>query len=191
MSIIFYLFIVSASFINLTHAAGVNATIQHFVENNHDKFNGVILLSQEQHNSSGGIISTAHDMLRWNECLHNGHILLPDSYNTFISPSVQRIHRWGKIGYGYGVQVANNNGILEISHNGYVPGYCSTLIYYPLQKISLLILENKTLWTKEWKIPNHIRCYATHDAIRKIVREYIADISQEDKYQETDEKLTV
>jgi hypothetical protein len=83
-----------------------------------------------------------------------------------IIPSSQREHpRYGKIGYGLGVQLLEKDGYREISHSGYIDGYASTLIYYPQSKISLVILENVS-----WNIADVIRVYKVHDDIRNIIR---------------------
>lgn len=116
-------------------------------------------------NPGGGIIATAHDLVIWNEMLHQGHLLSIHNYKQMITPSSKREHpRYGKIGYGFGVQLLEKDGYHEISHSGYIDGYASTLIYYPQSKISVVILENVS-----WDITDVIRVYKVHDDIRNII----------------------
>lgn len=103
-------------------------------------------------NPSGGLISTAHDLLKWNQALYGGKLFGSKTYQAMMTPSAQREHRWGTVGYGYGVHINPEGGISEISHNGIISGYLSTLNYYPHNKISIIILENQVLWTEKWDI---------------------------------------
>lgn len=127
---------------------------------------GVDLNSNAWIHPGGGIISTAYDLLAWNIALHNGKLLSQPIYEKMITASSTREHpRYGKIGYGFGVQLVENQGHLEISHSGYIDGYTTTLIYYPTTKISIIILENLSRDIKNVK-----RAFAVHDNIRALVR---------------------
>ena len=88
-------------------------------------------------NSCGGLISTVHDLSKWNNKLHEGGILPYDLYEMMIYPRIQSDFPEGY--YGYGVCNSEN----EIYHIGYVSGYKSTISYFPKTKISLIILENQ------------------------------------------------
>lgn len=128
---------------------------------------------EKEDNPSGGLISTVSDLAKWNHCLHHARLLQPTSYEKMLTLSAKRNHRWGDVDYGFGIQITHDNGILEISHNGIIPGYMSMLIHYPTQNISIIILENRVYWTKEWGIGEQKKVFFVHDAIRDIVREYI------------------
>ncbi len=115
---------------------------------------------------SGGMIGQARDLLQWNRYLHNGK-LLPDSlYQQMTTRAITRVHRWGDMGYGYGVQVDIIGGVREISHNGYIPGFIATDIYYPGQQISIIVLENTA-----WDSKDMSRAFYFHDELRRMVRE--------------------
>jgi len=127
----------------------------------------------EQYNDSwaagGGIISTSDDLIKWNNFLHQGNFLSKASYLKMISPSQNRDHpRYGNIDYGYGIQRYEYNGLIELSHSGYIDGYIATLLYYPIQKISLVILENISL-----NSANPGRAFGIQDQVRKIIRNQI------------------
>ncbi len=120
--------------------------------------------------AAGGIISTVPDLLRWNTALHGKKILNDSCYRFMTTPSANRAHRWGTIGYGYGVQIDSIDGLKEISHNGYFNGYIATLLYYPASRTSIIILEN--ISPDSGNMP---RAFYFHDEIRKIVRQQLLD----------------
>ncbi len=113
----------------------------------------------------GGIISTIADLNRWNECLHKGRLLGKEAYDLMTREyAVRPGHRWGHVGYGYGLQNAKLNGLSEYSHSGAWGGFISTLIYYPETSVSVVILENVS-----WDSHNSDRSFYIHDQLRKIV----------------------
>jgi CubicO group peptidase (beta-lactamase class C family) len=64
---------------------------------------------------AGGVISTATDLARWNECLHGGKLLEASTYKLMTTVYAARPHaRWGEVGYGYGLQVDHGGGVLRI-----------------------------------------------------------------------------
>jgi hypothetical protein len=74
-------------------------------------------------------------------------------------------HRWGETKYADGIQVDSLDGITELFMSGYVPGFISTMIYYPKTKVSLVVLENISPSSSDMD-----RVYYFHDQVRKIVR---------------------
>lgn len=116
----------------------------------------------------GGIISTAEDLVLWNEYLHQGKLLKESSYQQMTSASIDRPHpRWGSVGYGYGLQVDEQDQHLEYSHSGALVGFISTTLYYPAQKISVVMLENIAPDFEDMP-----RAFFFHDALRKLVKEH-------------------
>lgn len=114
---------------------------------------------------AGGMVSTVGDLDKWMHCLHNGKLLADSTYQAMISHAVVRPHRWGEITYADGIQVDSLDDILELSMSGYLPGFISTMIYYPKTKVSMVILENISPSSSDMP-----RAYYFHDQIRKIVR---------------------
>lgn len=91
---------------------------------------------------AGGIISTAKDLILWNEFLHQGKALNKKFYDLMIKPSSQRDHPiWGKVNYGYGIQ-ASKEYPFEYFHSGYIRGFPSLNLYFPETQTSIIILEN-------------------------------------------------
>jgi CubicO group peptidase (beta-lactamase class C family) len=135
-------------------------------EGRRGKFIHSFMVRNPAQNPSQGIISTPKDMIRWARCLHGNlnenDLLSPASYKKMMTSYVDIDHRWKNLGYGYGVQVTKVFGSTEISHSGIVPGFKTTLIYYPEEKIAALVMENLTL-------KNNPREFAIHDGVRKII----------------------
>jgi D-alanyl-D-alanine carboxypeptidase len=110
---------------------------------------------EEEFDPSSGLISTAQDLLRWNQCLHKGKILSPQSYQRMITNTTPYDlmtcnmlstleHSSEIIGYGFGVNVTQKEGIRSITHVGYMYGYGGVLSYYPESDLSIIVLENIT-----------------------------------------------
>jgi CubicO group peptidase (beta-lactamase class C family) len=119
------------------------------------------------HNPSGGVFSSAIDLKKWAKALFRGDVL--KSTDIMLTPSALRKHRYSDfLGYGYGIQILKEEGILEISHSGYVPGFISSMLYYPDLNMTVIVLENTSWLANDLK-----RCFLTDDKIREIVRRHI------------------
>ncbi len=115
---------------------------------------------------AGGVISTARDLARWNECLHGGKLLNESTYKLMTTVYAARPHaRWGDVGYGYGLQVDHGGGILEYSHSGTLVGFIGSNLYYPASGTSIVVLENVA-----WDFNDQPRMFYFHDQIRKLFR---------------------
>ncbi len=115
---------------------------------------------------SGGMISTANDLLLWNKNLHGGKLLSQKSYNMMTTASSHRNHFiFGEVDYGYGLQIDRKGKTLEIGHSGYATGFASLNFYYPETKTSLIVLENIA-----WDADNFKDTFKHHVDIRAIVR---------------------
>jgi D-alanyl-D-alanine carboxypeptidase len=114
---------------------------------------------------SGGMISTAGDLLLWNKNLHGGKLLSQKSYDMMTTASSHRNHFiFGKVDYGYGLQIDHKGKTLEIGHSGYATGFASLNFYYPETKTSLIVLENIA-----WDADNFKDTFKHHVDIRAIV----------------------
>ncbi|TDX82725.1 serine hydrolase domain-containing protein [Epilithonimonas xixisoli] len=93
------------------------------------------------------LIVTAPDLAKWNECLHNGKLLKPETYKLMTNYSTTATHQlFGKnpIGYGYGLRINDKADINEIGHTGFHPGegFTAVNLYYPKTKTSVIVMEN-------------------------------------------------
>ena len=93
-----------------------------------------------------GVISTAHDLVIWNNRLHKGKILSAASYRLMVSESAKSQHDvFGKekMGYGYNIRIAETNGIQYLGHTGLGDGFSSLNIYIPKADLNIIVLENQ------------------------------------------------
>jgi hypothetical protein len=99
------------------------------------------LMPFEHVHGHGGLLTTTHDLLKWNLLLAN---------TTFLGKQVTEwrtmkgVLKNGKtISYASGITVNDFNGHKEISHSGATAGYRAWLAYYPQTKLSVILLSNE------------------------------------------------
>lgn len=93
-----------------------------------------------------GIISTVNDLAIWNNNLHKGKILKPETYQLMIHYNIKAQHNvFGKEkeGYGYGIRIVDHQTPKYIGHTGLGDGFSSVNLYFPESDVSLIILENQ------------------------------------------------
>lgn len=111
---------------------------------------------------SGGLISSAADVALLPFCMQQQ--LNKTSLRQMTTPGILRPHRWGKVYYGYGVQISQTAAGVEWSHSGYIPGYVSAFNYFPQHQLTLVVLENQSLDPKDLA-----RATYYHDKLRYLV----------------------
>jgi CubicO group peptidase (beta-lactamase class C family) len=84
--------------------------------------------------SAGGLYSTTEDLLRWVQGLFGGKLLSAVSLQKMITPF--------KNDYAFGLLVHTVGGRKEIDHNGGIEGFNTKLIYYPDDKLTVIVLGN-------------------------------------------------
>ncbi|NLU93500.1 serine hydrolase domain-containing protein [Chitinophaga sp. Ak27] len=103
--------------------------------------------------AGAGVVSTAGDLLRWNQHLHGGKLLRDSSYQAMITAWQHRDHSiLGRMGAGYGVLLTDDKK--EIGHTGYMSqlGFTTINLYFPATRTSMIVLEN-VAW-KESDLPH-------------------------------------
>lgn len=93
-----------------------------------------------------GVITTAADLSVWNNQLHKGKILSPESYRLMTTASAQSQHDvFGKdkMGYGYNIRIVKDHGVRYFGHTGLGDGFASLNIYIPDSDVSIIVLENQ------------------------------------------------
>jgi D-alanyl-D-alanine carboxypeptidase len=112
---------------------------------------------------SGGIISTVTDLLIWNNNLHKGKILKPESYKLMTSYNIKNQHNFfgkEKEGYGYGIRIIEKEPIKYLGHTGLGNGFSAVNLYFPESDVSMIVLENQMpedanlFYASEFKIKN-------------------------------------
>lgn len=93
-----------------------------------------------------GIVSTAKDLAIWDENLHNGKIVSPETYQLMTTYTVSAQHPvFGKdkIGYGYGIRISDKDTPKYLGHTGLGDGFASLNVYFPESDVCLIVLENQ------------------------------------------------
>ena len=84
--------------------------------------------------AAGSLYSTTHDLLIWQEALFAGKFISSTSVNKMIQPF--------KNSYGLGVSIQSFDGHKAITHGGGINGFNTFMIYFPEEKITIIILAN-------------------------------------------------
>ena len=84
--------------------------------------------------SAGSLYATTHDLHRWEQGLFEGIILSAESLKKMMEPF--------KNEYGFGVRIYSLNGHKVISHAGGTSGFNTKLLYFPDNKLTVIVLAN-------------------------------------------------
>jgi len=88
---------------------------------------------------SGGLLTTAGDLLTWNHALDAGTL------GRFVTTELQRESKLADgrtIPYARGLEISSKEGFREIWHDGETAGYRAFLARYPDQNVSIALLCN-------------------------------------------------
>jgi CubicO group peptidase (beta-lactamase class C family) len=84
--------------------------------------------------SAGGLYSTTEDLLRWEQGLFGGKLLSAGSLKKMTTPF--------KYDFACGLMVSELDGHPAIEHSGEMEGFTSDMIYYPEDKLTVVVLNN-------------------------------------------------
>lgn len=110
-----------------------------------------------------GIISTVSDLAIWNNNLHKGKILKPESYQLLTKNTILSQHNFfgkEKQPYGYGIRIVKEESVKYLGHTGLGDGFSGVNLYFPESDVSLIALENQMpedanlFYASEFKIKN-------------------------------------
>lgn len=92
--------------------------------------------------TGGGFVSNPKDLVRWAWSLYGGNAM-QYSYLDELLNAVSISQETDEIQYGAGVAIYTNSRLGDIyGHNGWIPGYCSSLRYYPAYEIAIAFQIN-------------------------------------------------
>ena len=91
---------------------------------------------------AGAIYSTVEDLYRWNEGVFNGKVLSEASRKAAFTPVETRQGESATPSYGYGLAILKFRGLPEISHNGGLNGFTSSLIRFTKEHVTVVVLAN-------------------------------------------------
>jgi CubicO group peptidase (beta-lactamase class C family) len=90
--------------------------------------------------SSGSLMSTADDMLKWQQALNQN--LLLNSKETQKAFQKYKLNNGEEFTYGYGWHLKDINGVPDLEHGGSVFGFKSMGVYIPSEDIYVIGLSN-------------------------------------------------
>jgi CubicO group peptidase (beta-lactamase class C family) len=84
--------------------------------------------------SAGGLYSTSEDLWGWEQGLFGGKLLSSTSLKEMTTPF--------RNNYAFGLSVNTINGHKAIGHGGEIEGFSTLMLYYPDDKLTLVVLAN-------------------------------------------------
>jgi CubicO group peptidase (beta-lactamase class C family) len=95
-------------------------------------------LDMGQPYAAGALYSTVHDLLRWDQLLHSGKVLKPESYTAMTTPV--------KENYAFGLIVRANSPETfdrrQIGHGGGINGFSTALTRFDDDRVTVVVLAN-------------------------------------------------
>jgi D-alanyl-D-alanine carboxypeptidase len=91
-------------------------------------------------NAAGGIVSTAADLLAWQQALTGGSVVSPDSYRQMVSPT--QLTTGDEYPYGFGLLLVALHCKDGVRHDGGMPGYETVLLYCPQEDVGIVLMFN-------------------------------------------------
>jgi CubicO group peptidase (beta-lactamase class C family) len=104
-------------------------------------FANATYLSFSQPYAAGSILSTVDDLMKWNEALHAGKVLKPESLALAFQNHTTSDGK--PIGYGYGWAVTQVAGLNSVEHGGGIFGFVTYALYVPSEKLFVAVLTNR------------------------------------------------
>lgn len=94
---------------------------------------------------SGNIYSTVEDLYKFDRALYSDKLLSKESLDNMFKS-------YSDSNYGYGWGVAERFGHKEVSHNGHIDGYYSSILRYPDDDYVLIFLTNNSDYTALYEV---------------------------------------
>ena len=98
------------------------------------------LLGMSQPGAAGALISTAGDLVRWQQALVAGKVVDPAAYEEMTLPFLLASGR--ETGYGMGLQLDKQAGRPCVWHGGGINGFNSVLMYFPDEALHVAVISN-------------------------------------------------
>ena len=90
---------------------------------------------------AGGIVSSVHDMVKWDEALYGEDLLSEESKATMWAPAILPNGR--DTGYGFGWSVSSYRGHRSVGHGGMVAGFVASFMRLPDDEVALIVFVNR------------------------------------------------
>lgn len=90
---------------------------------------------------AGGILSSVHDMAKWDEALYGDQLLSEASKRAMWTPAV--LPNGDDTGYGFGWGVREYRGHRSVGHSGMVAGFVANFTRLPDQEVAFIVFANR------------------------------------------------
>lgn len=87
-----------------------------------------------------GLLSTSGDLVKWTTALASGRLVSDATLKQMITPGT--LTDGTPVSYGLGLVVSQYKGQTLVGHSGAVPGYSSSIFYFPDSKLTVIVLCN-------------------------------------------------
>lgn len=101
--------------------------------------------SLDQYPAAGAFISSAEDLVLWNQDFFEGKLLKENTFRLMTTKQDKAVRdhpMFGITEYGYGITIDDKDGIVQWGQTGYAPGFASMNYYFPQIKTNVIVLEN-------------------------------------------------
>jgi len=105
-----------------------------------DTFFNDDLLGMSQPGAAGALVSTAGDLVRWQQALVGGRAVSAASYEEMTLPFLLASGR--ETSYGLGLQLDTQAGQRCVWHGGGINGFNSVLMYFPDASLHVAVISN-------------------------------------------------
>jgi CubicO group peptidase (beta-lactamase class C family) len=90
---------------------------------------------------AGGILSSLHDMVKWDQALYGTEILSEESKEATWTPAI--LPDGTNTGYGFGWNVGELQGERVVSHGGQVAGFIAYFFRAPAEEAAIIVFANR------------------------------------------------
>ncbi|MBT5874971.1 MAG: beta-lactamase family protein [Candidatus Latescibacteria bacterium] len=90
---------------------------------------------------AGGILSSVHDLVKWDEALYGDQLLSAESKAAMWSPAI--LPNGENTEYGFGWRVTPYKGLTSQSHGGQVAGFVANFSRFPDQEAAFIVFLNR------------------------------------------------
>jgi len=90
---------------------------------------------------AGGILSSVHDMVKWDESLYGNQLFTNESKTKLWTQNI--LPNGDSTGYGFGWRVRPYKGLRQIEHGGMVAGFVARFSRYPDQEAVVIVFMNR------------------------------------------------
>lgn len=90
---------------------------------------------------AGGIVSSVHDMVEWDEALYGEDLLSAASKEAMWTP--ETLPNGRNTGYAFGWRIGEYGGRRAIGHNGMVAGFVAAFLRVPEREMAVIVFANR------------------------------------------------